>query len=83
MSFGIQSYAFADGKSLAFALEKELSKAFLELAIMCKAVICCTSLAVLLLHLNSPFIRSSVPVTKGTSSQACQEEPKGHPPRYR
>ncbi|PPR02401.1 hypothetical protein CVT26_011369 [Gymnopilus dilepis] len=30
-----------DGKSLTFALEKELSKTFLELAIMCKAVICC------------------------------------------
>ncbi|TFK75474.1 calcium transporting ATPase [Pluteus cervinus] len=30
-----------DGKSLGFALEKELSKTFLELAVMCKAVICC------------------------------------------
>lgn len=30
-----------DGKSLSFALEKELAKMFLELAIMCKAVICC------------------------------------------
>ncbi|KAI0752977.1 phospholipid-translocating P-type ATPase [Daedaleopsis nitida] len=30
-----------DGKSLTFALEKEISKAFLELAILCKAVICC------------------------------------------
>ncbi|PPQ89698.1 hypothetical protein CVT25_014099 [Psilocybe cyanescens] len=30
-----------DGKSLGFALEKSLSKIFLELAIMCKAVICC------------------------------------------
>lgn len=30
-----------DGKSLTFALEKELSKSFLELAIMCKAVLCC------------------------------------------
>ncbi|KAJ7690706.1 calcium transporting ATPase [Mycena rosella] len=30
-----------DGKSLGFALEKEISKIFLELAIMCKAVICC------------------------------------------
>jgi phospholipid-transporting ATPase len=26
---------------LTFALEKDLSKTFLELAIMCKAVICC------------------------------------------
>ncbi|KIK68995.1 hypothetical protein GYMLUDRAFT_35032 [Collybiopsis luxurians FD-317 M1] len=30
-----------DGKSLTFALEKPISKVFLELAIMCKAVICC------------------------------------------
>lgn len=30
-----------DGKSLTFALEKELSKIFLELAVLCKAVICC------------------------------------------
>ncbi|KAG5636641.1 hypothetical protein H0H81_007350 [Sphagnurus paluster] len=30
-----------DGKSLGFALEKDISKIFLELAIMCKAVICC------------------------------------------
>lgn len=30
-----------DGKSLTFALEKELSKPFLELALMCKAVVCC------------------------------------------
>ncbi|KAE8224390.1 hypothetical protein CF319_g2705 [Tilletia indica] len=30
-----------DGKSLGFALEKETSTVFLELAVMCKAVICC------------------------------------------
>ncbi|KAG9311983.1 hypothetical protein JVU11DRAFT_7253 [Chiua virens] len=30
-----------DGKSLTFALEKEVSKSFLELALLCKAVICC------------------------------------------
>lgn len=30
-----------DGKSLTFALEKELEKLFLELALMCKAVVCC------------------------------------------
>jgi len=29
-----------DGKSLTFALEKNMEKMFLELAIMCKAVIC-------------------------------------------
>ena len=29
-----------DGKSLTFALEKELEKMFLDLAVMCKAVIC-------------------------------------------
>jgi phospholipid-transporting ATPase len=30
-----------DGKSLTYALEKELEKNFLDLAVMCKAVICC------------------------------------------
>ncbi|TDL18612.1 calcium transporting ATPase [Rickenella mellea] len=30
-----------DGKSLTFALEKDISKTFVELAVMCKAVICC------------------------------------------
>ncbi|WRT66492.1 uncharacterized protein IL334_003451 [Kwoniella shivajii] len=30
-----------DGKSLTFALEKDCADVFLELAIMCKAVICC------------------------------------------
>lgn len=30
-----------DGKSLTYALEKELEQDFLELACMCKAVICC------------------------------------------
>lgn len=30
-----------DGKSLTFALEKDVEKLFLELAVMCKAVICC------------------------------------------
>ncbi|WVR06936.1 hypothetical protein IAU60_003972 [Kwoniella sp. DSM 27419] len=30
-----------DGKSLTYALEKECSDVFLELAVMCKAVICC------------------------------------------
>ncbi|KAJ3475260.1 hypothetical protein NLG97_g9523 [Lecanicillium saksenae] len=30
-----------DGKSLTFALEKDLEELFLKLAIMCKAVICC------------------------------------------
>ncbi|KAH0608463.1 uncharacterized protein H6S33_001597 [Morchella sextelata] len=30
-----------DGRSLTFALERELEKVFLDLAVMCKAVICC------------------------------------------
>lgn len=30
-----------DGKSLTYALERDLEKAFLDLAVMCKAVICC------------------------------------------
>ncbi|KAF9898782.1 hypothetical protein BX616_003618 [Lobosporangium transversale] len=30
-----------DGKSLGFALEKDIEKVFLELACLCKAVVCC------------------------------------------
>ncbi|KAK3823106.1 MAG: hypothetical protein J3Q66DRAFT_330871 [Benniella sp.] len=30
-----------DGKTLGFALEKDIEKIFLELAVMCKAVVCC------------------------------------------
>ncbi|KAJ1335373.1 phospholipid-transporting ATPase [Microdochium nivale] len=30
-----------DGKSLAFALEKDMEKMFYDLAVMCKAVVCC------------------------------------------
>lgn len=30
-----------DGKSLGFALDRSMSKSFLELAILCKAVVCC------------------------------------------
>ncbi|KAL9106831.1 MAG: hypothetical protein Q9227_008164 [Pyrenula ochraceoflavens] len=30
-----------DGKSLTYALEKDLEKEFLDLAVMCKAVVCC------------------------------------------
>ena len=30
-----------DGKSLTYALEKDIEKIFLDLAVMCKAVICC------------------------------------------
>ena len=30
-----------DGKSLTYALEKDMEKMFLDLAVMCKAVVCC------------------------------------------
>lgn len=30
-----------DGKSLGFALDKSISKSFLDLAVLCKAVVCC------------------------------------------
>ncbi|KAE9408669.1 calcium transporting ATPase [Gymnopus androsaceus JB14] len=40
-NYGLTNGASLDGKSLTFALEKPISKIFLELAIMCKAVICC------------------------------------------
>ncbi|OLL23966.1 putative phospholipid-transporting ATPase [Neolecta irregularis DAH-3] len=41
---GLEMEALAcviDGKSLAFALERDLEKMFLDLAVSCKAVICC------------------------------------------
>lgn len=41
---GAESDALAliiDGKSLTFALEKDMEKLFLDLAVMCKALICC------------------------------------------
>jgi phospholipid-transporting ATPase len=38
----IESLALViDGKSLTYALEKDMEKLFLDLAVMCKAVICC------------------------------------------
>ncbi|KAI9702581.1 MAG: hypothetical protein M1836_001061 [Candelina mexicana] len=43
-SGGIELEALAlviDGKSLTYALEKDMEKMFLDLAVMCKAVICC------------------------------------------
>ncbi|KAK5130740.1 aminophospholipid translocase, partial [Cryomyces antarcticus] len=41
---GIEMEALAlviDGKSLTYALERDMEKMFLDLAVMCKAVICC------------------------------------------
>ncbi|KAK4986830.1 aminophospholipid translocase [Elasticomyces elasticus] len=41
---GVEMEALAlviDGKSLTFALEKDMEKMFLDLAVICKAVICC------------------------------------------
>jgi phospholipid-transporting ATPase len=41
-TFGLDTLALIiDGKSLTYALEKDLEKNFLDLAVMCKAVICC------------------------------------------
>lgn len=79
------SCSFADGKSLGFALEKEISKMFLELAIMCKAVICCSycdtawsSHAFRLIM----SVRSGLPVAKSVGREACQEEPESNPARH-
>lgn len=42
MSMELENLALViDGKSLTYALEKDLDRLFLDLAIMCKAVICC------------------------------------------
>jgi len=41
-TFALDTLALViDGKSLTYALEKDLEKNFLDLAVMCKAVICC------------------------------------------
>ncbi len=41
-TFAVDTLALViDGKSLTYALEKDLEKNFLDLACMCKAVICC------------------------------------------
>jgi hypothetical protein len=54
--------SFVDRKSRTFILE-ELSKMFLRLVIMYKAVICCrSSLAVWLLTLNSLLSRLRIPL---------------------
>lgn len=40
--FSVQSLALIiEGKSLTFALEKDIERTFYELAIKCKAVVCC------------------------------------------
>jgi len=53
MSFGNQSYTLCRRQEPGICTGKGAVETFLKLAIMCKAVICCTSLNVLLLHLNS------------------------------
>lgn len=67
-----------DGKSLGFALEKDLSKTFLELAIMCKAVICCGSnfCPNIRYTLYCPYDRSRFSPTKGVGGEVGKEEPK-------
>jgi phospholipid-transporting ATPase len=66
---GAMAYFTDVVKSLTFALDKDISKTFLELAIMCKAVICCMSvfsicalgvLFTLLLGRVSPFQKALV-----------------------
>lgn len=74
-----------DGKSLSFALEKDLSKTFLELAVMCKAVVCCES--VFDHDSASPLIfalfRSSLSPSEGSCRQTRQEEPESNLARDR
>lgn len=54
-----------DGKSLTFALEKECSDIFLELAVMCKAVICCSSTSDMLSLLSLTSNRSCLASAEG------------------
>ena len=84
LSGSIWLISISDGKSLTFALEKEISKTFLELAILCKAVICCKpvdfSHTETWLRVRN---RSCIPVAEGIGGKACQEESEVHSPRYR
>lgn len=59
----------SDGKSLTFALDKEISKLFLELAIMCKAVICCKCLLVTYQPTLTTLRRSRL----STTESACRQ----------
>jgi hypothetical protein len=72
---------YPDGKSLRFALEKPLSASFLELAIMCKAVICCRYSVLLDLvqfPYGVPIRRPCLAVAESTGRQAGQEESEGY-----
>lgn len=67
-----------DGKSLTFALEKEVSKTFLELAIMCKAVICCRCYQLDILLILTMRRRSRFSAPESARRQTGQEEPQGN-----
>ncbi|TDL18302.1 hypothetical protein BD410DRAFT_842923 [Rickenella mellea] len=56
-----------DGKSLVFALEKGISKTFVDLAVMCKAVICYKLD-------NSPWSDVAFPHCRSASHQAREKE---------
>lgn len=71
-----------DGKSLTFALEKNVSKLFLELAIMCKAVICCRCLLVEYLLAPTVSRRSRFSITEGSCRETGQEKPQVNSSRY-
>ena len=71
-----------DGRSLTFALEKECSGVFLELAVMCKAVICCESSNRRVPRAKLIF-RPSLAPSKSPRRQACQAEYESAFARYR
>jgi len=60
-----------DGTSLAFALEKTLSKAFLELATMCKAVICCRCSVLSRIYYIEFSRRPCLALAESSCCQAC------------
>ena len=73
------TYLIIDGKSLGYALDKEISKVFLELAIMCKAVICCAYVPFWTAYAPESYLyRSSIPLAESTCGQTCQKTPKSH-----
>lgn len=70
-----------DGKSLTYALEKEISGLFLELAVMCKAVVCCKLIIAVStrVQLSPCFYRPSLASAESLGCQARQEEHEVNP----
>ncbi len=72
-----------DGKSLTYALERDMEKLFLDLAIRCKAVICWYVAASSLSFdkVTPHALQSRVSTAKSSGGQTCQETSQGNTSR--